>query len=137
MKDRHPGLTSKGPITMMKKLLKVLLVLVVIAAFALTVFWFVRPADVSFDEVRASVPNSDYSHFADIDGVRIHYQEMGAGTPLVLIHGYTSSTYSWKDVFEPLAKKFHVIAVDLKGFGFSRIGSWPTWTTVAEVSRLD
>ena len=104
---------------MLKRLLKVLLVLVVIAAFALTVFWFVRPADVSFDEVRASVPNSDYSHFADIDGVRIHYQEMGAGTPLVLIHGYTSSTYSWKDVFEPLAKKFHVIAVDLKGFGFS------------------
>ena len=104
---------------MMRRLLKVLLVLVVIAAFALTVFWFVRPADVSFDEVRASVPNSDYSHFADIDGVRIHYQEMGAGTPLVLIHGYTSSTYSWKDVFEPLAKKFHVIAVDLKGFGFS------------------
>lgn len=51
--------------------------------------------------------------------MRIHYQEKGAGRPLVLIHGYTSSTYSWKDVFEPLAKSFHVIAVDLKGFGFS------------------
>ena len=54
-----------------------------------------------------------------IDGVRIHYQEKGTGTPLVLIHGYTSSTYSWKDVFEPLATSFHVIAIDLKGFGFS------------------
>jgi pimeloyl-ACP methyl ester carboxylesterase len=104
---------------MMKKLLKVLLVLLAIAALALTVFWFARPADVSFDEVRASVPNSDYSHFADIDGVRLHYQEKGTGTPLVLIHGYTSSTYSWKEVFEPLSKNFRVIAVDLKGFGFS------------------
>lgn len=104
---------------MMKKLLKLVLVLVVIAAVALTIFWFARPADVSFDEVRASVPNSEYSHFADIDGVRIHYQEKGTGTPLVLIHGYTSLTYSWKDVFEPLSKNFHVIAVDLKGFGFS------------------
>ncbi|MGH9874214.1 MAG: alpha/beta fold hydrolase [Pyrinomonadaceae bacterium] len=103
----------------MKKFLKFLLALIVIAAVALTIFWFARPADVSFDEVRASVPHSDYSHFADIDGVRIHYQEKGTGTPLVLIHGYTSSTYSWKDVFEPLAKSFHVIAVDLKGFGFS------------------
>ena len=86
--------------------MKLLLVILVIAVVALTVFWFARPADASFDEVRASVPNSDYSHFVDIDGVRIHYQEKGTGTPLVLIHGYTSSTYSWKDVFEPLAKTF-------------------------------
>jgi pimeloyl-ACP methyl ester carboxylesterase len=104
---------------MMKKFLKVLLALVVIAAIAFTVFWFARPADVSFDEVRASVPNSEYSRFADIDGVRLHYQEKGTGTPLVLIHGFSSSTYSWKDVFEPLSKSFRVIAVDLKGFGFS------------------
>jgi pimeloyl-ACP methyl ester carboxylesterase len=103
----------------MKKFLKLLLLLVVVAAVALTLFWFARPADVSFDEVRAGVPNSEYSHFTDIDGVRIHYQEKGTGTPLVLLHGYTSSTYSWKDVFEPLSKSFHVIAVDLKGFGFS------------------
>jgi pimeloyl-ACP methyl ester carboxylesterase len=103
----------------MKRFLKILLALIVIATVALTVFWFARPADVSFDEVRASVPHSDYSHFADIDGVRIHYQEKGTGTPLVLIHGYTSSTYSWKDVFEPLSKDFHLIVVDLKGFGFS------------------
>lgn len=104
---------------MMKKFLKVVLVLIVIVALALAIFWFARPADVSFDEVRASIPNSEYSRFADIDGVRIHYQERGTGTPLVLIHGFTSSTYSWKDVFEPLSKNFRVIAVDLKGFGFS------------------
>jgi pimeloyl-ACP methyl ester carboxylesterase len=102
-----------------KKLLKILLALIVIAAIALTVFWYARPADLSFDEVRASVPNSAYSHFADIDGVRVHYQEKGTGTPLVLLHGFSSSTYSWKDVFEPLAKSYRVIAVDLKGFGFS------------------
>ena len=103
----------------MKKLLKALLVLVVIATIAFTVFWFTRPADVSFEEVRASVPNSQYSRFAEIDGVRVHYQEKGTGTPLVLIHGFTSSVFSWKDVFEPLSKDFRVIAVDLKGFGFS------------------
>ena len=103
----------------MKKFLKVLLALLVIAALAFTVFWFARPADVSFDEVRGSIPNAEYSHFVDIDGVRIHYQEKGTGTPLLLLHGFTSSTYSWKDVFEPLANTFRVIAVDFKGFGFS------------------
>jgi pimeloyl-ACP methyl ester carboxylesterase len=131
IKDRHsirissgsegglaPALAAEDD-EMMKKFLKVLLVLIVITAIALTVFWFARPADVSFDEARASIPNVEHSRFADIDGVRIHYQEKGTGTPLVLIHGYTSSTYSWKDVFEPLSKNFRVIALDLKGFGFS------------------
>lgn len=74
---------------------------------------------MSFDEARASVPHSQYSHFADIDGVRIHYQEKGSGTPLVLVHGYVASTHSWKEIFEPLSKSFRVIAVDLKGHGFS------------------
>lgn len=105
--------------TMFRKVLRVLLALIVISAIAFTVFWFARPADVSFDEVRASVPHSEFSRFADIDRVRIHYQEKGVGTPLVLLHGFISSTYSWKDVFEPLSRIFRVIAVDLKGFGFS------------------
>jgi len=103
----------------MKRLLKIIAVLAVIMAIALTAFWFARPADLSFDELRASVPHSQFSHSATIDGVGLHYQEKGTGTPLLLIHGFTSSTYSWKDVFEPLSKSFRVIAIDLKGFGFS------------------
>jgi len=39
-------------------------------------------------------------------------------TPLILIHGFTSSTYSWKGVFGPLAKNRRVIAVDLRGSAF-------------------
>jgi pimeloyl-ACP methyl ester carboxylesterase len=104
---------------MLKRILKLLVALIAVAAIAFTVFWFSRPADVSFEEVRASVPHSESSRFAEIDGVRIHYQEKGVGTPLVLLHGFTSSTYSWKDVFEPLSRNFRIIAVDLKGFGFS------------------
>ncbi len=104
---------------MVKKLLKLLFALLVIAVIAFTIFWFSRPADVSFEQYRASFPNSTYSHFTDVDGVRVHYQEKGDGTPLILIHGYTSSNYTWKNVFEPLSKSFRVISLDLKGFGFS------------------
>src|SRR5215471_13298856 len=103
----------------MKKLIRVALAAIVALLVAFTIFWFARPADVDFDEARASVPNVAYSRFADVDGVRVHYQEKGAGAPLVLIHGYTSSTFAWKDVFDPLSQQFRVIAVDLKGFGFS------------------
>jgi pimeloyl-ACP methyl ester carboxylesterase len=103
----------------MKQFLKLVVLVIGIAVLTLTIFWFAHPADISFDEARANVPFADSSHFVEIDGVRLHYQEKGNGTPLVLLHGYTSSTYSWKDVFEPLSKKFRVVAVDLKGFGFS------------------
>ncbi|MBO0726866.1 MAG: alpha/beta hydrolase [Blastocatellia bacterium] len=103
----------------MKKFTRYALWLIAILLVAFAIFWFARPADVNFDEARAAVPNADYSRFADVDGVRIHYQEKGVGEPLVLIHGYLASTFAWKDVFDPLSQQFHVIAVDLKGFGFS------------------
>src|SRR5262249_23622919 len=103
----------------MKKLARFALLIIIILLVAFTVFWFARSADVNFDEARAALPNAAYSRFADVDGVRIHYQEKGAGAPLVLIHGYTSSTFAWNDGFEPLSQEFRVIAVDLKGFGFS------------------
>ncbi len=103
----------------MKKLLGTIAVLMALAIIAFLLVWFARPQDVDFDEGRASVPNSQYSHFAEIDRMRIHYQEKGEGMPLVLIHGFSSSTYSWKDVFGPLSEQYRVIAVDLKGFGFS------------------
>ena len=104
---------------MLKKFVKLIAVVAAVLAIALAAFWFARPADLSFNDLRASVPHSQFSNWVTIDGVRLHYQEKGTGTPLILIHGFTSSTYSWRDVFDPLSKSFRVIAVDLKGFGFS------------------
>ena len=104
---------------LIKRLFQILLVLSAVAVVGFIVFWFSRPTDVSFAELKSTIPHNEYSKFAEIDGVKLHYQEKGKGTPVVLIHGYTSSTYSWKDVFLPLSEKYRVIAVDLKGFGFS------------------
>src|SRR5215510_7550319 len=66
----------------MKKLIRFLLALIVVLTVAFTIFWFARPADVNFDEARGAVPNAAYSHFANIDDVRIHYQEKGSGAAL-------------------------------------------------------
>jgi len=90
-----------------------------LGALAFGIIWFSRPTDVVFEAIKGDVPHSSDSRFAEVDGIRIHYQEKGSGTPLVLIHGYGSSTYTWNDVFDPLSRQFHVIALDLKGFGFS------------------
>ncbi|HBR27714.1 MAG TPA: alpha/beta hydrolase, partial [Rhizobiales bacterium] len=43
----------------------------------------------------------------------------GKGAPVLLIHGFGASTYTWRHVAPELAKTHRVIAVDLKGFGQS------------------
>ncbi len=48
---------------------------------------------------------------------------MGAGPPLLLIHGTGASTHSWAGLAPLLAGQFTVVAVDLPGHGFSRCDS--------------
>lgn len=103
----------------MKKIFKILLILIIVLTVLASVFWLTRPKDISFEEHKSTFPYTEFSHFAEVKGVQIHYQEKGEGTPLILLHGLASSTYTWRNLFEPLSKNYRVIAVDLKGFGFS------------------
>jgi len=81
-----------------------------------------RPADVSWPDSLNFIYHPEYSWFTSVDGVRIHYQEAGdeKASPLILIHGFISSTLIWSEVFLPLAHAgFRVIAPDLPGYGYS------------------
>lgn len=51
--------------------------------------------------------------------VKLFFEEKGKGSPVLLIHGFGASTYTWRKVAPPLANTHRVIAVDLKGFGQS------------------
>ena len=56
----------------------------------------------------------------DVDGVPIHYIERGSGpAAAVLIHGFLGHTYSFRYLIPELAKDRRVVAVDLKGSGYS------------------
>ncbi|MFN0252053.1 MAG: TIGR04551 family protein [Kofleriaceae bacterium] len=57
--------------------------------------------------------------FVDVDGVSVRYREAGAGPVVVLIHGYGASADHWAPVIPALAVHHRVIAVDLKGFGWT------------------
>jgi pimeloyl-ACP methyl ester carboxylesterase len=50
---------------------------------------------------------------------RVRYVRHGAGPAVVLVHGFGSSLYTWKDVIPALAARHDVIALDLPGFGES------------------
>ncbi len=83
---------------------------------------WLRPRDVEWDSNRELVFNAEYSCFAKVDGVPVHYQEAGdsSAPPLLLIHGFASSNLVWSKVLLPLADaKFRVIAPDLLGYGYS------------------
>ncbi|MGH6735834.1 MAG: alpha/beta fold hydrolase [Methyloceanibacter sp.] len=51
--------------------------------------------------------------------VNLFYEEQGTGAPVLLIHGFGASTYTWRRIAPELATGHRVIAVDLKGFGQS------------------
>ena len=60
--------------------------------------------------------------FFDSRGVRIRYVEQGAGTPVVLIHGFTANIErAWvhTEILPSLARDHRVIALDLRGHGAS------------------
>ncbi|CAN0606462.1 unnamed protein product, partial [Ectocarpus sp. 12 AP-2014] len=54
---------------------------------------------------------------------RWHVQEAGSGPTLILIHGAGAATQSWRSLFPLLCKHFHVVAFDLPGQGFTKLGN--------------
>jgi pimeloyl-ACP methyl ester carboxylesterase len=57
--------------------------------------------------------------YARVGGASLRYVRLGAGPPLLLIHGLGSSIFTWRDLLRPLAETHDVVAVDLPGFGGS------------------
>lgn len=57
--------------------------------------------------------------WADVDGTRVRYLDVGQGTAVVLLHGFASSLETWSDIIPVLAKSHRVLALDLKGFGWT------------------
>src|SRR5688572_12586378 len=58
---------------------------------------------------------------AEAQGLKIFYREAGKpGAPVVLLlHGFPTSSHMYRDLIPLLADRYHVIAPDLPGFGFS------------------
>ena len=60
------------------------------------------------------------SNTAKVNGATLHYVRGGKGPPLVLIHGFPQDWFEYHAIMPRLAKRFTVIAVDLRGIGGSK-----------------
>jgi pimeloyl-ACP methyl ester carboxylesterase len=58
--------------------------------------------------------------YANVNGIRLHYAETGAGDNLViLLHGFPEFWYSWRHQLIALGNSYHVVAPDMRGYNFS------------------
>jgi pimeloyl-ACP methyl ester carboxylesterase len=62
-----------------------------------------------------------YFKTAEVAGLRLFYREAGdASKPtIVLLHGFPSSSYQFHDLIPLLVDRFHVVAPDYPGMGYS------------------
>ncbi|MEZ5827568.1 MAG: alpha/beta hydrolase [Hyphomicrobiales bacterium] len=65
----------------------------------------------------APLPAGAESKFAEVNGIRMHYVQMGEGPLLVLLHGWPQTWYEWAELMPALAEHFTVVAPDLRGVG--------------------
>lgn len=57
--------------------------------------------------------------FVTVDDVHVRYRDVGQGPTVVLLHGFSSSLDIWERVIPVLTRRHRVIALDLKGFGWT------------------
>ncbi len=57
----------------------------------------------------------------DVDGINVFYREAGSPTApaILLLHGFPTSSHMFRNLIPALADRYHVVAPDLPGFGFS------------------
>lgn len=54
-----------------------------------------------------------------VEGLRLAYRELGDGPPVLLLHGWPTSSFLWRRVMVPIARANRAVALDLPGFGAS------------------
>src|SRR5438270_1210931 len=76
---------------------------------------------------RPAAPQSTMSvasvHRVEADGVNVFYRAAGdpSAPVLLLLHGFPTSSFMFRDLIPRLALQFRVIAPDLPGFGFTEV----------------
>ena len=87
---------------------------------------------------QAERDNPPTGRFIDVAGVRLHYAEIGAGEPLVLLHGNGSmlQDFMLSGFVKAAARRYRVIAFDRPGYGYSERPRSTVWTPAAQAEIL-
>lgn len=73
----------------------------------------------------------------EVEKYLIHYLEGGQGETILLLHGFGANKDNWPRFAEPLTENYHVVAVDLPGFGESSKIDADLYNIESQVKRLN
>src|SRR5215472_13653115 len=79
-------------------------------------------ADAQGAQSAASIPQIS-TGFVEADGIRVFYREAGAkdAPVILLLHGFPTSSFQYRELMPLLADRYRVVAPDLPGFGFTEV----------------
>ena len=74
------------------------------------------------------------------DGVELYYEVHGEGPPVLLTHGYSSSSHMWEGQVAAFCKRYKLITWDMRGHGRSDypddLGAYTEAATVADMAAI-
>lgn len=76
--------------------------------------WVYQP-DIPLDKLKSKYSGPD-SKYLNLDGLVVHYQDQGSGTPMVLLHGTAASLHTWDGWAKELRPHLRVMRMDLPPF---------------------
>ncbi len=102
------------------KVVKWLLILLAVLLVAFQLIPFVIPVPPLENTVPAHALADNDSLFIEVNSLDVHYKTAGSGAPIfILLHGFGASTFSWREVMQPLSELGTVIAYDRPAFGLT------------------
>jgi pimeloyl-ACP methyl ester carboxylesterase len=125
----------------MKKALRVIGIILLVILLVLLVGPFLVPIPPLTDTQSVEALADPDSRFTRINGVNIHYKTAGQGeTAIILLHGFGASTFSWREVMQPLSRLGTVVAYDRPAFGLTERllpGQWTGENPYSPAAQVD
>jgi pimeloyl-ACP methyl ester carboxylesterase len=92
----------------------------VVGVLVVVLFWTAPPTTQSRSAVASptSLAAAPELQFQD-QALTLRYRDIGAGSPVLLVHGFAGRLENWIGLADRLATAHRVLAVDLRGFGHS------------------
>lgn len=100
----------------MKNLLKYSLFAITAILFIVIAIYWKNDIDLNELKDKYAYPSSS---FISINGINVHYRDVGKGEAILLIHGTGASLHTWEKWIDILSPSYRVISFDLPGFGLT------------------
>jgi pimeloyl-ACP methyl ester carboxylesterase len=83
------------------------------------VFGIIVATSIALGRTAYEVESARDTEYLELEGTWIRYNIIGGGPPVLLVHGWLTSSRIWEQLATRLAQRFTVYTLDLTGFGES------------------